>query len=535
MLNFFQKKGLGPLWGLDIGTRSVKAVFVASGKGRPVLKHALVEPMPEDVIVSKEMADRQAVVETLIRMFELVPEQIPRRVVVSVAGRGILTRKMTLTREKGVSLEEAVITAVSGGQLPFDLQEVYWDFAEVGKTPEGQIQGFFVASRPPAIEEVLDVVATAELTLVGVDHDPFAVYNLYKYLSVLPPTGRYLGLHMGYELSHLFLMEDSALVWTQEIPFAQKQFVEALNRILGMDIAEAQQALRGEIPESFEEQSVRQVIANVTGNFVDNIRRILESESEERTVEGIFLSGGGALIDGLPAELENSLELQILTVNPLDYMDVEADVDPDLGPLLTVALGMAIKSLAPVAVDINLLPKEEKEALERELLPIPRPELTLPLATGVLALLVVGAGWWNRSQTLSRLRAEITDKSRQVKQLEQSLGDLAGLKKKRDLLQRKIRTIEMLRRGQTEAILYIDELVRRLPTNVWLTSLEDQGNMLSLKGGAMNQAAVAQFMRNLERSEQFADPTVPVIEEARTKELDYYEFQLSVRKTGGVQ
>jgi len=56
-----------------------------------------------------------------------------------------------------------------------------------------------------------------------------------------------------------------------------------------------------------------------------------------------------------------------------------------------------------------------------------------------------------------------------------------------------------------------DDLVRKLPEGVYLTSLKQVGKGFTLTGIAQSNARVSAFMRNLDSSDWFGNPDLDVI------------------------
>jgi hypothetical protein len=52
----------------------------------------------------------------------------------------------------------------------------------------------------------------------------------------------------------------------------------------------------------------------------------------------------------------------------------------------------------------------------------------------------------------------------------------------------------------------MDEVSKALPDLVWLTELQVQGNLMTLKGKTLSPNAVATYLENLKKSPFFAEP-----------------------------
>ena len=82
-----------------------------------------------------------------------------------------------------------------------------------------------------------------------------------------------------------------------------------------------------------------------------------------------------------------------------------------------------------------------------------------------------------------------------------------------------------------------DSLVRTIPDGVSLTSLKQEGDLLTLEGRAQSNARVSTYMRNLESAGWMKDPDLSIIEAKRDDKAPVsaddkalpYQFTLQVR------
>jgi type IV pilus assembly protein PilN len=100
--------------------------------------------------------------------------------------------------------------------------------------------------------------------------------------------------------------------------------------------------------------------------------------------------------------------------------------------------------------------------------------------------------------------------------------------KKAKLLARKT-VIEELQANRSQMVHLFDSLVRTIPDGVTLASIQQNGEMLTLKGRSQSNARVSTYMRNLESSGWMTNPELSVIEARGTNKGLPYEFDLQVK------
>ena len=120
------------------------------------------------------------------------------------------------------------------------------------------------------------------------------------------------------------------------------------------------------------------------------------------------------------------------------------------------------------------------------------------------------------------LRGQITQLDAKIEEIKQL--DL----KKQKLLARKD-VIEKLQANRSQMVHLFDSLVRTIPDGVTLTSIQQDGEQLTLKGRSQSNARVSTYMRNLEGSGWMTNPELSVIEARGNNKGLPYEFDLTVK------
>lgn len=173
---------------------------------------------------------------------------------------------------------------------------------------------------------------------------------------------------------------------------------------------------------------------------------------------------------------------------------------------------------------INLLPwrEERRKARQKEFFGM----LGLAVVAGILVSILIYSlyGGWIAGQNARNeyLRGEITKVDGQIKEI-QELD-----KKKAKLLARK-EVIEQLQANRSQMVHLFDSLVRTIPDGVALTSIKQEGDILTLNGRSQSNARVSTYMRNLESSGWMTNPDLNVIEAKEGNPALPYEFNLKVK------
>lgn len=119
----------------------------------------------------------------------------------------------------------------------------------------------------------------------------------------------------------------------------------------------------------------------------------------------------------------------------------------------------------------------------------------------------------------------------QIKEIDAQIKEIEALEKvKADLIAR-MEVIEELQRNRSAVVRYFDEVVNTLPEGVYLTSLKQTGKNTKLTGTAESNGRVSTYMKNLDASEWFKNPSLVVIKVQEAGYLRLSDFEMKVDST----
>src|SRR5690606_28723627 len=83
-----------------------------------------------------------------------------------------------------------------------------------------------------------------------------------------------------------------------------------------------------------------------------------------------------------------------------------------------------------------------------------------------------------------------------------------NIKKDQAELEEKLAVLERLRKGRTGPVKMLDALATLMPDRVWLREVDEKGGTLTLKGSAVTNEDLADFMRELKKEAFFSEPAL---------------------------
>ncbi len=119
------------------------------------------------------------------------------------------------------------------------------------------------------------------------------------------------------------------------------------------------------------------------------------------------------------------------------------------------------------------------------------------------------------------LTAQITDLDKQIKEIQE-------LEKVKQNLLARMRVIEQLQQSRSATVHFFDEIVNTIPDGVFLTSVKQNGQNVTIDGIAESSGRISTYLKNLDSSPWFKDPKLVVIKTGEKNKQRNSEFTLQV-------
>lgn len=167
-------------------------------------------------------------------------------------------------------------------------------------------------------------------------------------------------------------------------------------------------------------------------------------------------------------------------------------------------------------IKVNLLAEARAEKVTRQpLISLGAANLNNYLILGLLVVGLAAAGirYWQLDSRLGAIRDEVAVNQKEYERLKPIIDEVEAFKKKNAELKRKIEVIEQLKRNQQGPVRIMDEVSKALPDLLWLNSMQVAGNTLTLRGQALNENAVANYISNLASSPFLFEPSLRIMQQ----------------------
>lgn len=119
---------------------------------------------------------------------------------------------------------------------------------------------------------------------------------------------------------------------------------------------------------------------------------------------------------------------------------------------------------------------------------------------------VIGWWFWSLRAEAAQLDAELAAARQEQTRLRSLLAEVQQFEEQRARVQERVSLIEQLRGGQSLPVQLLDTISRSLPDMLWLTTLTQEGDDVTIEGRSTTLIAVSDFVGNLGSTQLFRRP-----------------------------
>lgn len=335
--------------GVDLGAEAVRAAVVSPGAAqgrRAVTVNGLgAVALPRGAVVAGVVADPAAVTAALSALWADNRFEC-RRVVLGVANQQVVVRPLTMPALPEDQLRRA-LPFQAREVLPLPVDEAVCDFVAL-HTDEaaGTIAGLLVAAPRAPIASAVRAVEAAGLHVARVDLSAFGALRALADDQVSVQAV----VDIGASLTNIAVHDDAVPSVVRVVTRGGQEITDALVTRGGMDPEPAEDAKRrvgltgaDAAVSALVQQALRPLVAEIRSSI-----QYFQAAHPGSQVQRVALTGGGADLPGLEAELTRQLGIETARVSALRHVtNRDPDgADPAERAASAVAVGLAIGAAA---------------------------------------------------------------------------------------------------------------------------------------------------------------------------------------------
>ncbi len=362
------------VWGIDIGNTSLKAIRCRRSSELGKIEAIGFDFIEHSKIMSQPGAEPGEILAETLKEFLNRNSLRGDRIAISVSGQNTISRFLKLP-PVDVKKVSDIIRYEAKQWLPFDLQDVVWDYQTIGKglVESGIILdseiGMFAMKRDITMRTLAPYIA-AGINIDCIQSSPIAAFNFVAFDQLGIETTESDGtpdqtivLCVGTDATDV-IITNGINIWTRSIPIGGNLFTKAMTKGLKLTFTKAEY-LKRNASAAQDPKAVFQAMRPVFNDMLSEVHRSLEyysSLNRRAKFSKVLALGNAFKMPGLRQFLAQNLGYEVVRPTAFTRLTgsevVNAPVFKDNLGSFSVAYGLATQLLGKSVLKTNLIPKD---------------------------------------------------------------------------------------------------------------------------------------------------------------------------------
>ncbi|MGB2833801.1 MAG: PilN domain-containing protein [Methylotenera sp.] len=174
-------------------------------------------------------------------------------------------------------------------------------------------------------------------------------------------------------------------------------------------------------------------------------------------------------------------------------------------------------------IRVNLLPHRQVKRAARQ-----REFGLMAAFSAMAAAAIVFLGYTFINSQIEAQTARNIRLDEAIVKLDKEIADIKDLKDQIGIMLERKQVVENLQTNRSQSVVVLDELSRQLPEGMYLKSIKQQANVITLEGIADTNSRVATLVRNFSTSNWVEAPSLIEIKSVAVNTLKQNAFTLNV-------
>ncbi|MDR0522676.1 MAG: pilus assembly protein PilM [Planctomycetaceae bacterium] len=370
------------VWGIDVGNSSLKALRCTLSDEPGKVEALACDFIEHSKVLTQPGTNPAETFAETLQTFLSRNTVIGDRIAISVSGQNTISRFLPLPPVDPKKIPD-VIRYEAKQWLPFDIDDVVWDFQPLGpqNTEPGEILmdalvGMFAIKKDVAFKSI-DPYISRNVDVDCIQSSPVALYNFVAYdllpkppapenRGENPPQDSLVAICVGTNATDV-IITDGIKVWTRNIPLGGNSFTKALTRELQLTFSKAEYLKRNIATSKDVDEQKRVVTAMrpVFNEMLNEVNRSLEyylTINRKAKFSKIIALGNAVKLPGFRHFLSQNIGYEVVRLsrfNTLTGAEVtESHIFKENLPSFAACYGLALQQLGVASMRTNLMPRE---------------------------------------------------------------------------------------------------------------------------------------------------------------------------------
>lgn len=334
-------------FGLDIGTTTMKAVWLTREKEGFLLNAVITVPTPAKGMLSESSLEQEEIAQVIRKM--VADAKIETRSVnIALPENQIYTKVIEMPALSDKELSSAIYWEAEQ-QIPVPLEHIMLDYKVLTRPQRLEdsvkMKILLVGASKTLIQKYEKVITTAGLSIASIETEILSAIRALVMDENFPTS---LIVHIGTVNTSITIVKDTMIVFTYSISTGGSAISRAIVADFGFSIQQAEEykkiyGLSGEFGGKIGKATqpiLLPILSEIKKAFV-----LYNENYKDNPIRQILLSGASAKLPGLAAFFTRNLGLETVVVNPWKIL-LDQDVPKEIidnAPEYTIAVGLAMR------------------------------------------------------------------------------------------------------------------------------------------------------------------------------------------------
>jgi type IV pilus assembly protein PilM len=314
-------KKITELVGIDIGTSSIKVCLLKETPNGFKILGVGIRGYGEEIVNEGYILDKSFVASEIKSL--LAEKGIKcKTVACALSSYVVIAKVVTLPFLEPAELDQNISYEVENA-IPFPIKDVYYSYYVLG-TEEGRDDRLSVqiaAAKKEIVDGFIETFQQAGLSLQLIDVDIFGITNLVEQIYA-PKETSVLIVDIGASTTNMAILREESIQFTREILLGGRSLTSLMEKALHLPFEEAEQRKAEGIAEA----------ANLFDDFIYNVSSEINktinfyvSIKPKESISRIYLTGGAALLRGLPEQIKQDTKTEVEYLDPFKLIGDESE------------------------------------------------------------------------------------------------------------------------------------------------------------------------------------------------------------------
>lgn len=336
-------------FGLDIGTNSIKAVYLERDKTSLIYRSSLMTPSPPKGMLSESPFDQEDMA-NIIRQL-VTDANIPvKSAHIALSDSQVYTKIIEMPVLSDSELASAIHWEAEQ-YIPAPLNTITLDYKVLTRDTKTQnepkMQVLLVGAPTILIKKYQDVLALAGISIMSLETETLAVIRSIVIGENFPTS---MLMHIGSMGTSLAIVQNNTLIFTYSIPVGGAAINRAIATEFGFTAQQAEEykkvyGITDDTVGNQIKKAVEPILMSILAEVKKAISFYTEKYQNESPLSQILLSGGTARLPGIDMFFVRNCGIETAITNPWTMLNVQGVPQEvvDTSSEFTIGVGLALK------------------------------------------------------------------------------------------------------------------------------------------------------------------------------------------------